>query len=102
MVMRKKRREKGAREKGALTRQKVCSLLKNNNRISICLFFAGTVEHDVNSQQTSPGSVPVGQQVELDSDQTQEESPTTIGAFSGFFTGIATAVEQKVSQTSFS
>lgn len=61
------------------------------------LFFAGIVEHDVNSQQTSPGSVPVAQQV--DPDQTQEQSPTTIGAFSGFFTGIATAVEQKVSQT---
>ena len=46
--------------------------------------------------QTEPSSIPTAHQVEPESNWDQEESATSIGAFSGFLTGIATAVEQRV------
>ena len=45
-----------------------------------------------------PDSSPAGPQVEPESGGQQDESaPGTIGAFSGFFSGIASVVEQRVS-----
>ena len=52
---------------------------------------------EIVESDASPQTIPqAGSQVEPESDQTQRESATTIGAFSGFISGIATAVEQRV------
>ena len=61
------------------------------------LSLSEVVDRDVTSQTSDSSSNPVGHGVEPEPDREQNESATTVGAFSGFFSGIATAVEEKVS-----
>ena len=58
------------------------------------------VEHDVEAQplvESDPHSIPESRQVELESGQTQEKLGATYETFSGFFSGLASAVEQRAS-----